>query len=203
MKSTVADFLKTRTPTQEVEIRLGKIRGKHFKPGVPLRQFGEILEYMQTKHESKKHTNTVDFSKGAYRFTVQGTQETMIQKKRLRNEEFYGANGPFDVRVSLSSEESEPFLEETKRDIISEPSMVREKDRMSYLFEGFQIDLTVATVHVDRNFRAADIDEENTKVHYEVEIEITDPLKVNDALAWVYTFNNLLEPGDLPSWKKV
>lgn len=200
VSQTINQFLHRRGPHDEVEIRLGKQRINHFCSGVHFRHFAKCLEHMQETYPHGKKTNTVDYQKGRTRLTVRSGKETCIEKRRVEVNTFQGMCGPFDIRVALSTETPRALGYEEKVELTTCPDMIREKDRITYDFDGFQIDMTVAIVHVDNKFKASDLDKEEADVTYEIEIEIRDSAKTREAFQWVYTLSNIIERSAEPNF---
>lgn len=147
----------------EIEIRLGQIQFNSFKSGLGSKDFFNKIKktldatkcwdkVVNNKHEELCHT-------GLRRTTVFNGKKVMkyqcIKKERIINKNFEYFGTPYDLRVSVSKEIP------TEDKIKSDTGVLRKKNRFSYYYKDYIIDLTTVE----------QIDNGVTEIYYELEIE--------------------------------
>lgn len=181
-------------PGRENEIRLGRVVGGAFRPGLVMLPFGRLYRHLKEGHPEKmKHIHTVDFIKGKQRLSIDRRgEETLVVKTAKGKETFQGAGGPFDVRLSSNEEAVCPVDSALRSHMTEAPDLVREKDRAVFAFDGFEIHVTV--VNLMRFSTLPKGDSEIEKTSYEVEIEVKDKESIDEAVGWLHRLQQIVEP---------
>lgn len=168
------DFKKYQnTPNVEVEFRIGKMNNKYFDTNVGEDVFFKLKEYLEKYDGWEKIDNReyeVFSSNSSGKRTVINSEDDSQYseiKKNISKLNYKSENLPFDVRMSISTEEK---CEANDDDVFE---MSRHMMRTSYIRKGLSIDLTVVSGSPD------DPDDESD-TSYQVEFEIVDPRSVEN-----------------------
>lgn len=102
--------------------------------------------------------------------TLQIKPGGVVTKKRVADINVYAPNRPFDYRISINTETPMPPPPEDSR-----PTFIREKDRLSYAHQNFNVDLT--QVILPNNVRFVANSQPQEPVH-ELEVEIRDSVEL-------------------------
>lgn len=180
---------------KEFEMRIGRIVGGRFCPGLSFLTFAKLYTTTKNKYSARvSQSHMIDYIKGRDRLTVydDGT-EALISKKDRVTRDFQGKGITFDVRLSSCLEEPYGIVNDIRVSHMDNPDMVREKDRATVSFDGFHIDFTVVTLlHTKQVFSG---DQEKESVTYEVEIEVESKEALEEAQTHLYSFMKLLGDG--------
>jgi len=194
----VAEYLLL--PFVEIEVRLGTINGKKFDSSVDKNHFEKIkTELMDCKHWNEiKHIETVEYIKDSVKLIKnQKDSAKVIMKENVLTKTFSLKSSPFDIRFSINQEFK---LDSYLTSISTTDSVVRTKNRVSFVSDTFQYDLTVVNEKIN-----------NVNVlKHEIEIELI----VNETtLTWsseyiiefieckIYDLVNIIEKVDRESFK--
>jgi len=163
------------TKNVEMELRFGKIHNKKFEPSIPSASYERIIKGLEKYKEWEKiiKTDTSVYYKKDKRIIVDditGDQTIMI-KKNIRHINHDLDNSPFDVRFSISTENTVEEEEGKDDDVMDH---VRIKSRKSFIRENLSIDITKVSGE------PTDIDDEEES-KYEIEFEIVDPTLITDS----------------------
>lgn len=155
----------------EIEWRLGRT-GKQFDANVGKETFEKILRGLHKYtgwEEVKEKTTTVFFGpKGSNKrvsYDEATDEQESIIKKRIVVADYPLTDMPFDVRLSINTEEPCEWGEDT------DASESKTKKRWSFIRKNLSIDMTI----VKGDPGDKDTDEDTV---YQVEFEIIDPTKV-------------------------
>jgi hypothetical protein len=166
-----------KTKNVEMELRFGKIHNKKFEPSISKNSYDRILKGLlkYKDWEDVKKSETSVYYKKDKRIIVDddtGDQHVM-SKKNIRHINHDLDKSPFDVRFSISTETplDDDDDDEGDGDVMDH---VRIKSRTSFIRKNLSIDITKVSGE------PTDIDDEE-EAKYEVEFEIIDPTKINDA----------------------
>jgi hypothetical protein len=193
----VAGFPFLLLPFVEIEVRLGTYNGKKFDSNVDKRYFEKIKESLDNfSWKSIDSIISVDFIKENIKLTNENSDnQTIILKENVLNKNKSIKTSPFDVRLSINQE----FLL-NKFPFCKKDSVIRSKNRTSYISDTFRYDLTIV------NEKKNNI---NT-VKYEIEIEL---LVNKETLTWsteyvydfleckIYDLVNIVEPIEREKFK--
>lgn len=150
----------------EFEFRLGhKMPGGAFRPGVDPQSWARLKSALDAGRAWKvTHLQTSERldGNGVKRVLSQDGAEHLLFKKRLADEDF-ATDSPWCARASLSLEEREADVQAHQGEFKYE----RRKDRWSYVYECWSIDMTRVTGNMPHQL------DEDTEC-YEVEIELAD-----------------------------
>lgn len=132
---TLQELIKKYKSTKnvEIEIKLGRIDEK-FMTGIHSEPFYHKIKTALDSYsgwDSVNHENTVDYIKDSYRKT--GTN--IIHKERLESVNFNFKGTPYDFSICVSTE-TPSNLKSFKH------SLVRRKNRISYVYKECKLDLT-------------------------------------------------------------
>lgn len=129
----------------EIELRIGQIQDESFIPGLNSNEFYEkILEKLNSCKDFKKITNTTeDIISGNYRKTIlfnnkRVAKQTTMEKVKIETHNLTYTETPYDIRISISKEVPKEEIK-IKKD---ENSIVRKKQRNSFIYKDYRIDLT-------------------------------------------------------------
>ena len=117
----------------EIEIKLGRIDDK-FIAGIHSETFYDKIKTTLDSYsgwDSVNHENAVDYIKDSYR----KTGNDIIHKERLESVNFNFKGTPYDFRICVSTE-TPSNLKSFKH------SLVRRKNRVSYVYKECKLDLT-------------------------------------------------------------
>jgi hypothetical protein len=176
----------------EIEIRLGQIQFNSFKSGLGSKDFFNKIKntldsakcwdkVVNNKHEELCHN-------GLRRTTVLNGKKIMkhqcIKKERLINKDFEYSGTPYDLRISVSREIP------TEDKIKSGTGILRKKNRFSYYYKDYIIDLTTVE----------QIDNGVSETNYELEIEfinlknnVSDKYRAHSGLLLIRDVINMCE----------
>lgn len=132
---TLQELIKTYKSTQnvEIEIKLGRIDDK-FMTGIHSEHFYDKIKTALDSYsgwDSVNHENTIDYINNSYR----KTGNNIIHKERLKSVNFNFKGTPYDFRICVSTEKLSN-LDSFKH------SLVRRKNRISYVYKECKLDLT-------------------------------------------------------------
>ena len=180
-------FTKHRaTRGLECEFRLGKKNNKFFDTDVGDETFFAIKKALE-KYEGWEKVEAEEYEV----YNASGGRRTIYQdgdikcseiKTPLEKVDWVSRELPFDIRMSLATEETVP---EFGSDVEYDRSCT--KARTSYFRKGLRIDISIVTGSPDDH----DAEEDTS---YQVEFEILDPLKVRGANQF---YNHLYKIKDL------
>jgi hypothetical protein len=146
----------------EIELRIGQLHHDGFKPGLGTKDFyNKIKNTLDTSKSWIKIVNTKSeelCANGLRRMTTFNGKKVMkhqcIRKERILNNDLTYTGTPYDIRVSVSKE-IEVADERIKMGIL------RKKNRHSYYYKDYRIDLTIVE----------QIENGVSSINYEVEVE--------------------------------
>lgn len=132
---TLQELIKKYKSTKnvEIEIKLGRIDDK-FMAGIHSESFYHKIKTVLDSYsgwDSVNNENTVDYIKDSYR----KTGNNIIHKERLESVNFNFKGTPHDFRICVSTE-TPSNLKSFKH------SLVRRKNRISYVYKECKLDLT-------------------------------------------------------------
>ena len=154
----------------EVEIRLGRQNGSFFDTNVGKDAWKKVLRGLQKydrweKKESKSYEVYYNDSESVRITNDEDTgDQDMIQKIKVRKEDFVNSEQPLDVRFCISREI--PTTGEYEMD------RKRSKTRHSFVRKNLSIDMTISSGD------NADMDSEE-EASYQIELEIIKPKDVD------------------------
>lgn len=154
----------------EVEIRLGRQNGSFFDTNVGKDAWKQVLSGLQNydgweKKESKSYEVYYNDSESVRITNDEDTgDQEMIQKIKVRKEDFVNSEQPLDVRFCISREI--PTTGEYEMD------RKRSKTRHSFVRKNLSIDMTISSGD------NADMDSEE-EASYQIELEIIKPKDVD------------------------
>ena len=154
----------------EIEIKLGRIDGS-FVAGIHSESFYDKIKQTLNSYKgwnSVIEENTIDYIKDSYR----KTGDIIIHKKRLETLNFMFKGTPYDFRICVSTE-TPCTLASFKH------SLVRKKNRISYIYKECKLDLT--KIEEETN------DEIIENEEFEVEL-----IKLNSSTSDVYRAHSAL-----------
>ena len=166
-------------PGVEFEFRLGRTNGPKFYSNIGVQNFKKINTVLSTggKWGNIQTSEVMDyFKQGNNRrdtFSEQTEEFISMEKKRICNITYRVPDFPLDFRFSVSQETNLGDVEP-----MDDCDFTREKKRISRQYKNWQFDTT--QVEGDINM---DADDEST-VHYEVELEVNDATKLNKDVHW-------------------
>ena len=185
----------TVLPFVEIEIRLGTQNKNYFDSSVDKRYF-EKINGMLSSGEWKivDYSDTTEYIKDSIKLISTGK---VIMKENVFTKTHILSNLPFDIRFSVNQEFKMDSLltNHSKND-----SVIRKKNRTSYIADNFKYDLTI--VNETKNGI------NNVKHEIEIELLITSETLnwsseyINDFLKCkIYDLINIVEPIDQDSFK--
>lgn len=148
----------------EIELRLGQIQFNEFKSGLGSKHFFyKIKDTLDTAKCWDKVINNIHEElclNGLRRTTVFNGKKVMkhqcIKKERLINIDLKYSGTPYDIRLSVSKEI--PTDDKIKNGL----GIIRKKNRFSYYYKDYVIDLTIVE----------QIDNGVSETYYELEVEL-------------------------------
>lgn len=150
----------------EIELRIGQIQFNEFKSGLGSKDFfNKIKDSLDSakcwdKVINNKHEELCQ--NGLRRTTVFNGKKIMkhqcIKKEKIINKNIEYTGTPYDIRISVSKEIP------TEDKIKNGTGMLRKKNRYSYYYKDYIVDLTI--VEQIENFVS--------EIHYELEVEFTN-----------------------------
>jgi len=157
----------------EIEAKIKNITGTDWK----------ILRDSLISKFPMEKTSAIDYYKDSIRYWMDNG--VWMKMKKIRISDKFFTIGNIKVKISISKEEVE------KEDVVDETwSLVRSKERESFLLENFSLDLTRVV--------------EGGESKYEFEIEVIDPLKYDpvEFSQLIYQYTNILSNyrGDIISF---
>lgn len=126
-----------------------------FRSGVSEEAYDRILSRFKDNEHKRVLDRVIVHKNGRYTF-IDGKISSSIKKVRLKSFEIYNPYSEYDIRVSIRVEhpiEFKPIVD--KRAIVE-----RNRDRTSFLIDGFSFDFT--------NIQSRD------RMSYEIEVEVVD-----------------------------
>jgi hypothetical protein len=205
------DFLLL--PFVEIEIRFGTF-SKKFDSSIDKKYFNEIKENLISSRDVFKNIenkNTLEYincyennknsvngkNKNLKLISSSNSKNTLIMKENVLNKTFSLNSSPFDIRLSINQE----FLLNTYiSSFKTNNSIIRKKERISFIDSNYQYDLTIVNETINNI----------TKEKYEIEIEL---LVNKDTLTWtkeyindfieckIYDLVNIVEPIERNTFK--
>jgi hypothetical protein len=179
----------------EIELRLGQIQYDGFKSGLNSKDFFNKIKSIldSSKAWSKKVNNKSEelCHNGIRRTTKFNNKKVMknecIKKERILTNDFQYYGTPYDVRISVSNEI--PVDDKIK----SNTGVLRKKNRFSYYYKDYRIDLT----------EVEQINNQVSEINYELEIEfmnlkndVTDKYRAHSGLLLIRDIINMCEKID-------
>ena len=178
-------------PFVEVEVRLGTQNGHKFDASVDKVYFEKIKsQLLLGEWKEIKTTESIEYIKENVKLIQCGKNTKVILKENVLTKTFSLKNSPFDVRFSINQEFK---LDSYLTSINKTDSVIRNKNRTTFLSDTFQYDLTVVNEKIN-----------NINVlKYEIEIEI---LANETTMQWsnnyiidfieckIYDLVNIVEP---------
>ena len=156
-------------PSVEIEMRLGKVKGKKFETDVGEEVFKKILSALEAfgDWESVTKTKHSIYYSDNKRFMVneETDESTYMTKKKIINENIK-LDSPLDLRFSVSHED---ILNEDPSGVMMD--YVKLRTRTSFVRKNLSIDMSIIGGDPD------DLDNEEPEV-YQIELEIVNPKKV-------------------------
>ena len=176
----------------EIEIRLGQIQFNQFKSGLGSKDFfnkiKSILDDSKCwdKVVNNKHEELC--INGIRRTTVFNGKKVMkhqcIKKEKILNENFEYLGTPYDIRIAISKEIP------TEEKIKSGEGILRKKNRFSYYYKDYIIDLTIVE----------QVENGVSEINYELEVEfinfkndISDKYRAHSGLLLIRDIINMCE----------
>lgn len=176
----------------EIELRLGQIQFNEFKSGLGSKDF--FIKIKDTLDSSKVWDKVINNKheelcmNGIRRTTMFNGKKVMkhqcIKKERLLNVDFQYSGTPYDVRISVSKEI--PVEDKIKNGT----GMLRKKNRFSYYYKDYVIDLTMVE----------QIENGVSEIVYELEVEfknlksdISDKYRAHSGLLLIRDIINMCE----------
>ena len=146
-------------PFVEIEIRLGTNNGKKFDNSVDKKYFEKIKNELMTGDWVEiKTIESVEYIKDSIKLIKIGNTTKVIMKENVLTKTYTLKNSPFDIRFSVNQEFK---LDSYVTSLHVNDSVVRSKNRISFIHSHFQYDLTI-------------VNEKINNIHtqkYEIEIE--------------------------------
>jgi hypothetical protein len=185
----------TVLPFVEIEIRLGTQNKNHFDSSVDKRYFEKIQSILNSgEWKGIDYSDTTEYIKDSIKLISPGK---VILKENVLTKTHVLSDLPFDVRFSVNQEFK---MDSLLTSISKNDSVIRKKDRTSYISDNFKYDLT--TVNETKNGI------NNVKHEIEIELLITpETLEwtsgyINDFLECkIYDLVNIVESIDRESFK--
>jgi len=190
-------------PFVEIEIRLGTL-SKNFDSSIDKKYFNAIktdLLHSKNNFKSIELKNTTEYSNNNVKLiNLSNTRESsssIILKENIINKTFSIHSSPFDIRLSINQEFS---LNSYMNSFTKNNSLIRKKERTSFIDSNYRYDLTI-------------VNETNNGVSrqkYEIEIEL---LVNKETLTWtndyindfieckIYDLINIVEPIERNTFK--
>ena len=175
----------------EVEIRLGRQNGSFFDTNVGKDAWKKVLRGLQKydRWEKKESKSYEVYYNDAESVRITNDEDTgdqdMIQKIKVRKEDFVNSEQPLDVRFCISREI--PTTGEYEMD------RKRSKTRHSFVRKNLSIDMTISSGD------NADMDSEE-EASYQIELEIIRPKDVDSEYRIDYV--SLLDLATQPALKR-
>ena len=169
----MAEFLLL--PFVEIEIRLGTF-SKSFDSCIDKKYFEQICSFLQTGDwVSIIDTQSNEIIENNIKLF---DNRSLMMKENVLTKTVQLNNSPFDVRFSINQEFS---LDSYRGSFSPENSIIRKKNRKTFLSNDYKYDLTIVKETINNI----------TKEKYELEIEL---LVNNDTLTWTTGYiNDFLE----------
>ena len=186
-------------PFVEIEIRFGTL-SKNFDSSVDKKYFNLIKENLDNFIFKNIETkNTIEhINKNLKLISNKETlKESLMMKENVLNKTLSLSFSPFDIRLSINQEFS---LNSYINSFSKTESIIRKKERTSYISDNHRYDLTIVNETINNI----------TKQKYEIEIEI---LINNETLTWtneyindfieckIYDLINIVEPMEREKFK--
>jgi len=185
-------------PFVEIEIRLGTQNGNKFDSSVDRVYFEKIKNQLSNgEWKEIKNIESIEHIKDSIKLITIKDNTKVIMKENVVTKTFSMKNSPFDIRLSINQEFK---LDSYLTNINKNDSVVRSKNRTTFLSDNFQYDLTI-------------VNEKKNNINvlkYEIEIEL---LINENTLVWtndyildfieckIYDLINIVEPLDRDSFK--
>ena len=185
-------------PFVEIEIRLGTQNGNKFDSSVDRVYFEKIKNQLSNgEWKEIKNIESIEHIKDSIKLITIKDNTKVIMKENVVTKTFSMKNSPFDIRLSINQEFK---LDSYLTNINKNDSVVRSKNRTTFLSDNFQYDLTI-------------VNEKKNNINvlkYEIEIEL---LINENTLLWtndyildfieckIYDLINIVEPLDRGSFK--
>jgi len=166
-------------PFVEIELRVGTILRNKFDPNVDKKYFEKIKEKLETGDwKTIVNKNTIEYCSANLKLITEGSDEKLILKENVFNEDTQINLSPFDIRYSINQEFK---LNSQIGTFCKNECLIRTKSRKSFVSDNFQYDLTI----VNENNNGV------IKTKYEIEIEL---LINKETLTWKSCYlNDFLE----------
>jgi len=153
----------------EIEFRLGIKFPDKFSSNITKRIYDIILNkfeksYLKGIFKKDLH-NTVDYYINSNRLSVNlDTNECVLCKKNKIFTRDVNIDGPMDVRVSVSIEDTTEIIACDKTEYITNYQIKRTKERITYVYKEWNYDLTIITQEKNKLI----------ETNYEFELEINN-----------------------------
>ena len=185
-------------PFVEIEIRLGTNNGKKFDNSVDKKYFEKIKNELMTGDWVEiKTIESVEYIKDSIKLIKMGNTAKVIMKENVLTKTYTLKNSPFDIRFSVNQEFK---LDSYVTSLHVNDSVIRSKNRISFVHSHFQYDLTIVNEKINNI---------NT-LKYEIEIEL---LSNETTMTWankyisdfleckIYDLINIVEPLERDTFK--
>ena len=184
-------------PFVEIEIRFGTL-SKNFDSSVDKKYFNLIKENLDNFIFKNIETkNTIEHINNNLKLITNNKETSLMMKENVLNKTHTLSFSPFDIRLSINQE----FLLNSYINSFSKTeSIIRKKERTSYISDNHRYDLTIVNETINNI----------TKQKYEIEIEI---LINKETLTWtneyindfieckIYDLINIVEPIEREKFK--
>lgn len=173
--------MKAENP--EIEFRFGLINptDDFFKADIPKELFDRLLSVFKNNNEwtQKENLQSTDYFIKDNRLTHCEKGYIYIKKKKLGSYNFPNNTGGLDVRLAVASEVPVkiPKKYEKKTPAESECTLIRHKERFTFVYDVWRYDLTVLSLPG------------NPEKKFEFELELVDPKRA----CYKYNVNYLAE----------
>ena len=177
----------------EIEIRLGQIQFNSFKPGLASKDFYDKIKSILDESDcwDKKINNKSEelCVNGIKRMTLFNNKKILkhqsIKKEKIKNVNIKFNGTPYDIRLSVAKEI--PVEDKIKNGT----GILRKKNRMSYYYKDYRIDLT----------EVEQIENSVSNLNYELEVEfinldndkISDKYRAHSGLLLIRDMINMCE----------
>ena len=157
-----SQYKELENNNSELEIRFGKF-GKNFDSSVNIDFFYRLKKYLKLNNKNYKTINAVD---SFYESNIRCSESENIKKIITKNSVKYHNDIDYDIRIVLTIET--PVKEEN----LSNPVLIRKKNRTSWCYKTGNIDLTEIT-----EIKNIGLNNEITSIRYEIEYELNNKTK--------------------------
>jgi hypothetical protein len=184
-------------PFVEYEVRLGTFSTK-FDSCIDKRYFEKIKNALDLGNWKRiAELKTTEYIKDSLRLTNESGHESVILKENVKKKDLTLNDSPFDIRLSINQEFK---LNSYTKSFNKNETIVRNKQRWSFISDNFKYDLTI----VNQNINGI------STIRHEIEFELlvnTNTLTwtseyINDFIECkIYDLVNIVEPLDREKFK--